>query len=598
MGLVSNKVTGCRPRILTVIAFCMATAIIVLANLSFDEQDPGEVVHCRSYGWPMIWHRLVLYGFNMVGGERAVGWYFSPTRLAANLALWLAVLAALTVACEWLLRRCRPRPHWSLRTLLVFVAVVAMGCGWYAKARNRAALQDPLIGLRGGYGVPLVFVKRCGPKWLDLFGLDPLRRRIVLASNWQLRSTEPDDARRFLQLSRLSDVQHVSDCSVDELTPATAKALGGMRQLQTLTISFDRLNSSVPAALSDLRELRSLSIKQRLTTAGEEYARLSDECLAAIGNMPHLETLSLSKLPLRGKSLACLSALTNLKSLSIDFWNGEWNGSALGEPVSEDCLRAIGMLSQLEWLRLERLQIDNESLAYLAGLTELKTLCLNWLITHDLPRLSHFPALGRLEALDLTDSKVDENDLRTLAALPRLKSISLDVDRFFTLRDLATLESLEEVSLEHESPEKIEELHAVKRLQRLYLGDPWRAAGQEGTLTLDDGQELHVHRIERFRHALERLRQARPGITIKTDRPAVYDMRWGGILVDADFYFGAAPERPAEWLPGLNTVWMTPKELTDFEESGGHADFYGGTWSKSDDGSVASVEFDAPRGKN
>ena len=134
-----------RPRILTLIVFFLAVAVITLANLSYDEPVAASTIPYRSYGWPLIWHRVVLSGHWMTGNLRVVGWYSSLPRLAANVAMWLALLAALATGCEWLLRRYRPRPRWSLRTLLAFVALVAAVCGWYAHARNRAAIQDPLV---------------------------------------------------------------------------------------------------------------------------------------------------------------------------------------------------------------------------------------------------------------------------------------------------------------------------------------------------------------------------------------------------------------------------------------------------------------------
>lgn len=240
MGLKLRAVSRFRPRIPTLAVFFLAAAMIALANLSFDEAfAKGGGVHYRSYGWPLVWHRLVLSGNKLFGSERAIGWFYNIPRLAANLAVWFLLLGALAGTCEWLLKRFRPRPRWSLRTLLAFVTLAAMFFAWYAHARNRAAMQDPLIPLTGGYGVPLVFVERWGPKWLDLLGLDYLRRRIVLANSWSLDSHEPATEQRFLQLSRLRDVRHLAQFHVDELNPTTAKALGGM-QLQSLEICDSR----------------------------------------------------------------------------------------------------------------------------------------------------------------------------------------------------------------------------------------------------------------------------------------------------------------------------------------------------------------------
>lgn len=595
-----------RPRILTLIVFVGATAVIVLANLSYDysRAGDGDVIH-QSYGWPLIWHRVVLSSWEYFG-YRAVGWYYSVPRLAANLTLWLVLLALLAGTCEWLLRRYRPRPRWSLRTLLVVVGLVAGVCGWFARARNRAAIQDPLIvSMKGSYGAPLVFVERSGPTWLDLLGMDRFRRRIVLANYWQLNAAEPGDEQRFLQLSRLSDVRYLTNFHVDELTPTMAKALGGMAHLQTLGIQLKRLTPGLPAALSDLRQLRSLSIDHDIFSIEEdrpadddECGRLADECLAAIGTMTHLETLRLSNLPLRGASLACLGDLKNLKSLHVEFWNGEWKGSRNRKPIAEDCLRAIAGLKRTEWLELEDLRVSNASLACLAGLTELKTLKLDELVTDSRPMLAHLPPLPRLEALDLSESHIDDDDLRRLAVLPHLNSLRVGFyhgePRFSPagLAALASVESLEEVKLNgnSQSPEGIEALLAVKRLKRLHLSDMSTGPGDHsGNLVLDDGAELIVNNLERFRCALEVVRRSKRGIIIEKEGIQVFWRGRGNVMphLDGD----SAPERTSSWLPGGDAVWMPPLELTDYEKAGGRSSFAGASWPDRQGGRLITAEF-------
>lgn len=595
-----------RPRILTLIVFVGATALIVLANLSYDysRAGDGDVIH-QSYGWPLIWHRVVLSSWEYFG-YRAVGWYYSVPRLAANLTLWLVLLALLACTCEWLLRRYRPRPRWSLRTLLVVVGLVAGVCGWFARARNRAAIQDPLIvSMKGSYGAPLVFVERSGPVWLDLLGMDRFRRRIVLANYWQLDAAEPGDEQLFLQLSHLSDVRYLTNFHVDELTPTMAKALGDMGQLQSLSINVKRLTPGLPAALSDLRQLRTLSIEQDsfsieqdYSTTDDEYGRLADECLAAIGTMTHLERLKLTNLPLRGASLACLSELKSLKSLHVDFWNGEWTGSRKRKPIPEDCLRAIAGLKQIEWLKLEDLRVSSASLACLAGLTELKTLELYGLVTDSRPMLARLPPLPRLEALDLSESHIDDDDLRRLAVLPQLKSLSVGESSrgqsLLTpagLAELASIESLEEVALEGdvESAGGIEALREIKYLKRLGLGgNPSRVGGQLGKLILDDGEELRVDDLPGFQRALGNLRKSKPGIVIEMySLPVFRRPRPGGTpALNYD-----VPERTCSWLPGGDTEWMTPRELADFEKAGGRASFDGATWPDRQGGRLITAEF-------
>ena len=592
-----------RPRILTLVVFFVAAAVIVLANLSYDEADaeggPNRL-HYRSYGWPILWHRLVLSGIKVFGTERAIGWYYSLPRLVANVALWVLLLGTLAGTCEWLLRRYRPRPRWSLRTLLAFIALVAVLSGWYANARNRAAIQDPLIPLQGGYGQPLVFVDRWGPKWFDLLGMDCLRRRIVLASNWSLDFHVPAAEQEFLQLARAPDVRYLMGFHVDELTPTTAKALGSMRQLETLDIELKRLTADLPAALSELSELRSLSISWGEYYSGDDNeARLVDECLAAIGNMPRLETLHLQDLPVRGRSLACLACLKGLKSLDVDFWNGEWRGSRLEEPDAEDCLRDIATLTQLEWLRLQDMRVHKESLACLVGLTSLKTLSLSHLVTDDRRTLSHLPSLPRLEELGLDGLDIEDDDLLRLAALPRLKSLSLGGSSslggqaLFTSAGLATLgsrDSLEELRLECDidSPKMIEALGAIRRLKSLHLSDTMYGRHDSEKLMLDDGKELYVDDWYGFRRALAALRQSKPGFVIDGKVMPIF-WKYADDVGLSYYQVDAFPERSAAWLPGGDLVWMTPQELADFEQAGGRASFEGATLPDEDKGTGGGI---------
>jgi hypothetical protein len=167
MRLRLRRFSRYRPRVLTLLVFVVTAALIVLANLSFDQvSDWFAGFGVRSYGWPLVWHRYVLLVSDF---PSTVGWYYSANRLAGNLALWILLLTLPAVACEWLLRRYRPRPNWSLRTLLVGVGAAAAMCGLFAALRDRAALRNALIAkLQGG-----VWVQRSGPEWLDLVGADP-----------------------------------------------------------------------------------------------------------------------------------------------------------------------------------------------------------------------------------------------------------------------------------------------------------------------------------------------------------------------------------------------------------------------------------------
>ena len=47
-----------RPRVLTLVVLCVVSAMLVLANLTFDKNSEDWFA-AKSYGWPLIWHRFV-----------------------------------------------------------------------------------------------------------------------------------------------------------------------------------------------------------------------------------------------------------------------------------------------------------------------------------------------------------------------------------------------------------------------------------------------------------------------------------------------------------------------------------------------------------
>jgi hypothetical protein len=451
--------------------------------------------------------------------------------------------------------------------------------------------QDELIG-RSGNGS--LFVDRWGPKWFDIVGMDRLRRRVVLAVGWSLRSDEQGDRteQKLLQLARTPELRHLVSFDFDELTPTTAKALGGMRKLETLDISVERLTPDLRAALAELPQLRNLSISwerfgEQSDTANENNARVVDDCLAAVGNMTNLETLRLSGLPLHSGSLACLAGLKRLKALDVVFWHGDWKGTRLEQPVAEDSLRTIATLTQLEWLRLEDLRARNESLAYLARLTNLKTLSFFLLKMRDQPMLSHLPLLPRLEALGVYDD-IEDDDMCRVAALPGLKSLYLGRTSSLTpvgLKSLRSLDSLEEMQLEYEMvPEEIEAIRALKRLKKLHL--QWRLDGNvrlydvvADKLTPVDENEFDAERVNAFRRAFAALRQSHPRLVIDAkDSWPMFERADLAVHHLFSRYERVFPELPAAWLPGGDLTWLTPKELAAFEQSGGGASFYGVTY--------------------
>jgi hypothetical protein len=356
-------------------------------TIDFDIREPDaenrsarNSLECMSYRWPLLWRQyLIVSGY----GSYVVGETYSGVRLALDAAIWLILLGAPAASCEWLLRRYRPRLRFSLRTLLAATALGAALCGWFAAARNRANVQDPLIAAMGPQR-GRVWVERWGPKWLDLVGADRLRRRIVGAELYvNDGESEGDDGnepgdqgtRLLADLKRLPDLRFLY-FKGERLTPQIVASLGDLRHMDTLWLEVDEAPAStfqaLAGALGGMRNLRVLSLDCGLD--GLNDAAASQELLAAIGAMPQLEYLSLADCEIAREDFALLAKLANLKLLMLN--NISTKESEFSFPP-------------------------------------------------DPPLLSRLPALPRLETLDLYDSEIYDADLPYIAALPRLKSLGL-----------------------------------------------------------------------------------------------------------------------------------------------------------------------------
>jgi len=389
-----------RPRVLTVIVLVVVAAPTVLANLS--PSDPGPILYSVpdvDYGWPFTWYWCNLA---LKTGDTRSKWYvmrYGWPRLAGNLAIWLVMLAAAGSACEWLVRRCRPRLRWNLRTMLIGVGLAAVPCAWCAAVRDRANLQDSIIAAiekkQGG-----VYVERWGPKWLDLVGADRFRRRIVEVWLWNYDDGVASEE-LLKRIGRLPDLRHLNLYAC-ELTSGMATALGDLRQLQTLNI--------VHSHLSD----------------GGDVERISDQVITAIGKLDRLKVLSLSDIMFTGESLPRLAALTNLKSLRLEIQLCDEDGHELEHFANMGKLPLLAQLPALP--RLEAIGfhcglVRAHDLRQLAALPSLKSLDLSNNIVITDAVLVELASLESIEELTIDDQVASAAGLESLLAIKRLKAI-------------------------------------------------------------------------------------------------------------------------------------------------------------------------------
>lgn len=244
--------------------------------------------------------------------------------------------------------------------------------------------------------------------------------------------------------------------------------------------------------------------------------------------------------------------------------------------------------------------VGSDSLAWLAGLTNLKSLSLGY-VTHieepdsDASLLSRLPALPQLETMDLSSSAVCDVDLRYLAVLPRLKSACL-VRTLLTdsgLAELASVKSLEELAIDGDSvsPAGIRALCALTRLRLLHISrDSGEESGRVAALALDGNDVVHVPEavLDESVLAMQALRESNRGIVLDN---SVHLIPMGLFTWAYDPYMGSGrdgfPERGARysyWLPASDAPWMTTAERAAFEADG-WANFDAAGW-RSDNGRI------------
>jgi hypothetical protein len=494
-------------RTTAIVLLLIVTVPLVLANLSFDVSPPKV-----AFGWPMIWYWHTLITMNPRDSMPSYhGWDYSALRLGINLLIWLLALAGASAAWEWLLRRYRPQLRWSLRTMLLTVGLLAAICAWVAAARVRADKQDALIAwVRANRGS--VYVNRCGPVWFDQVGADRYRRRIV-GAELKIKVAEDAEKERFKQLAKL-------------------------RGLHFLDITFPALGTGMPAALREMRCLRTLRVDCGASKWDDSDSTIQ-ECVAALGSLRSLERLCFAGwFEMGNDGAAELARLENLKSLTIDV------NFANDEQRARECLAAVGKLTQVEQLSLTGWPVRRDDLTLIGTLTNLRSLTIDSIEVAgnehqseghigEPSALAHFPVLPRLESLCLREPRIGDQDLDRLAVLPRLKSLCLAFTNVSDagLRKLAALHSLEVLTIDEgaATAEGLDALVSLRGLREIHLAQPQNyQADRSASLPLDDGEEMAVlpSELDGARRALKALRQTHPEIVIDTDDACFYGSEW------------------------------------------------------------------------
>ena len=222
--------------------------------------------------------------------------------------------------------------QFSLRTLLIFTVVCAIGSAWVTrkverKRKEREAV-DAIIKL-GGYALYDYQATKagilCGPDWL----------RKLLGENF------------------FSEVEIVSFQGTGD-TDAGLENVRGLTQLHRLILTDTNVTDVGLASLKELNQLQTLELWG---------TNVTDVGLANLKELTLLENLDLSKTGITDAGLANLKGLVKLQRLYLRITN-----------VADAGLVNLRELTQLQTLDLGGTKVSDAGIVNLKGLTQLQGL--------------------------------------------------------------------------------------------------------------------------------------------------------------------------------------------------------------------------------
>jgi Leucine Rich repeat len=280
--------------------------------------------------------------------------------------------------------------QFSLRSLLVFTAIVAVGCAWLGrkierKRRERVTVAainnhrgtvfyDSQITLLGKHTPS---AERRGPEWL----------RKVLGENF------------------FSEVKSVSFPAGANVSEDIFENVQVFTELETLDLVFCKEVTD-----AGLEHLKGLTQLQRLVL---HRTQVTDTGLEHLKGLIQLQTLDLSSSNVTDAGLENLKGLTQLQILVLD-----------STKVTDAGLEHLKGLTQFQKLGLGATQITDAGLEYLKDLTQLQVLDLRNTIVTD-AGLETLKGLTRLQTLILSGTNVTGSGLANLKGLTQLKTLSL-----------------------------------------------------------------------------------------------------------------------------------------------------------------------------
>jgi hypothetical protein len=285
----------------------------------------------------------------------------------------------------------RPRLRYSVRSLLLFVLMACLFCGWVAHEIRRCRDRQDALARFKRIGVQVAFDEsgQIGfRRWLisKIYGDNLVRQVRGLQFGYDsgvsfLNAHGQDHSGEDLQL-----VRHFPEVAElffggNRITNEDLQVLRDLRQIKRLYILWSpNVTDEGMANLDNLTEVETLAI---------DFTPVSDDGLKHLSSMSNLQFLSLAGTNVKGKGLRYLTHLNRLCYLNL------W-----AAPFTDNGLKLVMEISKIERLELGATQITDDGVRYFAGSKTLRGV-----------------GLGR--------TSITDRNLEVLLNLPTLRSLSV-----------------------------------------------------------------------------------------------------------------------------------------------------------------------------
>jgi hypothetical protein len=241
---------------------------------------------------------------------------FSLVNAILDLAVCLAIIAAVAIAFEWRRRRRTRLLQFTLRELLLLTLLTAAAFSWWRMHHAQREREMAIVKLleeypycdsfgEDEYRGPIIFAKLFGKSLLSDFWSST---QYVCGDDVSPRDAE----KRFSGLSELPNLETI-DCrsrSAEEpcVTDALFGKLASLKHVRCLKLRYANISDAGMETISRFHELRDLDLcGTAVTTAGIRHLKAT----------PLLEFLYLRDTQIDDAAIETLAALENLKVLDL-----------------------------------------------------------------------------------------------------------------------------------------------------------------------------------------------------------------------------------------------------------------------------------------